>query len=104
MKNHVIAICGIFAATLLAGCTPKPKPDPRQLSDAQVKELADLGASRFGVQWGKTLNGAGERGVAAVSDGVTTLTAHTGQRVFIVHNRKEYPPTAATAFQGSDED
>jgi len=99
-----LAVSVIVAASTLAGCAPKPKPDPRLLTEAQVRELADVGAKQFGIQWASPLNGAGEKGVAAVTDGVTTLTTHTGYRVFILHDRKEYPPTEDNAFKGSDEE
>jgi len=105
MKSFTSLIVSAIVTTgLLAGCAPKPKPDPRQLDESQVRVLADAGANQFGIQWGKPLNGAGERGVAAVTDGVTTFTTHTGSRVFIVHNRKEFPPTADNGFQGTDEE
>lgn len=99
-----LMISTAVAVGLLAGCTPKPKPDPRQLDEKQVQELADLGTQQFEIQWAGPLNGAGEHGVAAVTDGVTTLTTHSGFRVFIVHNRKEYPPTEGNGFQGTDEE
>ena len=43
--------------------------------------------------WVRALVGAGERGVMAVTDGVTTLTTRAGSRTFIIHNRKEFPPS-----------
>jgi hypothetical protein len=99
-----LVISTIVGAFVLAGCAPKPKRDPRQLSDEQAKELADAGAKQFGIHWTNAPKGAGERGIAAVTDGVTTLTTHTGYRVFIVNNTKEFPPTDTTAFKGSDDD
>ena len=99
-----LVICTIVAASTLAGCAPKAKSDPRQLTEAQARELADVGTKQFEIQWTGPPKGAGEHGVAAVTDGVTTLTTHTGYRVFIVHNRKEYPPSDSNAFQGTDEE
>jgi hypothetical protein len=94
----------MLAACLLSGCSPEHKVDPRQLDEKQAKELAELGTKNFGIGWKGPVVGAGEHGVKAVTDGVTTLTTHAGSRVFIVHNRKEFPPRDQDAFKGSDEE
>jgi hypothetical protein len=64
--------------------------------------LAALGAKNFGIKWEGRLVGASERGVMAVTDGVTTLTTRAGGRIFIIHNRKEFPPSDQMAFEGSN--
>jgi len=81
-----------------------PRHGGKQLDDKQVKELGAQGASNFGIHWEAPLVGAGDHGVAAVTDGVTTLTTRPGTRIFIVHNRKEFPPSERTTFKGSDEE
>jgi hypothetical protein len=101
---HFLGVSALVMAFVLPGCATKPKPDERQLSERQVSELATLGTRDFGIKWEGHLVGAHERGVMAVTDGMTTLTTRAGNRIFIVHNRKEFPPTDETAFEGSDED
>jgi len=99
---NYLGMTALAVVCALSACTTTPKKDPRQLDPKQASELAALGTRDFGIQWEGPLVGAHERGVVAVTDGVTTLTQRAGARVFIVHNRKEFPPTEQTAFAGSD--
>ena len=89
---------------VLAGCTTTRERDPRQLDEKQVSTLAALGAKNYGITWEGHLVGANEHGVMAVTDGVTTLTTRVGVRVFIIHNRKLFPPNEKMAYEGSDAD
>lgn len=101
----ILSYAGLSAlamAYVLSGCVSAPKPDQKQLDDKQANDLAKLGADYFGIKWEGRLVGAGEHGVTAVTDGVTTLTTRVGNRIFIIHNRKEFPPSEQTAFKGSD--
>ena len=74
------------------------------MSDSAASNLASQAGTRFGIQWEARLVGASERGVMAVTDGVTTFTTRPASRVFVIHNRKEFPPSEARAFKGSDDD
>ena len=96
------ALSALVLSVLLSGCAMEPRADARRLDDDQANQLAALGTNDFGIKWQGRMVGAGEHGVRAVTDGVTTLTTHTGHRVFIIHNRKEFPPSEGTSFNGSD--
>jgi len=103
MKTLIYSgLSALVLSVLLSGCAMEPKADAKQLDDDQANRLAALGTNDFGIKWQGRVVGAGEHGVSAVTDGVTTLTTHTGHRVFIIHNRKEFPPSDKTAFSGSD--
>lgn len=91
-------LSAVAMACVLSACVSVQK----QLDDKRANELAALGASNFGIKWEGRLVGADERGVTAVTDGVTTLTTRAGARIFIIHNREEIPPSEQTAFNGSD--
>lgn len=103
MKNFAsIVLCAVLIVGVLSGCVSVR--DPRQLDEKQIQELAEMGSSSFGIQWNGKLVGARERGVMAVTDGVTTLTTRAGSRTFIVHDRKDFPPSDSNEFKGSDEE
>lgn len=105
MKAFAYAYVGlsvVLMAGVLSSCSSQPKVDSRQVDEKQVKELAAVATDKFGIQWKDRVRGAEKHGVMAVTDGVTTLTTRTGSRVFIVHNRKEFPPSDQTEFKGSD--
>lgn len=103
MKTFILAgLLALVTAGVLSGCASTQTVEPRQMDEKQTAELAALGAKNFGIKWQGHLVGANERGVMAVTDGVTTLTTRAGARIFIVHNRKEFPPSEQRAFQGSD--
>jgi hypothetical protein len=104
MKAFAAAVLSaVLISSILAGCASKPR-DPRQLDDQQVNALAEIGSSKFGIVWSGKLAGARDQGVTAVTDGVTTLTTREGSRTYIVHNRKDFPPSEASGFKGSDEE
>lgn len=96
-----VVFSAVLIAGILSGCASVTK-DPRQMDEKQVQELADVGASKFGILWNGPLTGGRDHGVSAVTDGVTTLTTRAGSRTYIVNNRKDFPPTDATGFKGSD--
>ena len=103
MKKLIYAgLSALVTAGVLAGCVSAPKIESKQLDDKQTNDLAALGATNFGIKWEGRPVGAGERGLMAVTDGVTSLTTRAGARVFIIHNRKEFPPNAQAEFKGSD--
>jgi hypothetical protein len=103
MKTLVyIGLSALVCGCLLSGCVSPPTIDSRQLDDKQAKELAAIGANNFGIKWEGPLVGAGEHGVSAVTDGVTTLTTRPGNRIFIIHSRKEFPPSDKNSFTASD--
>src|SRR2546423_1444163 len=106
MKKLIsIVLFALVTAGVLAGCRRSgPAIDSKQLDEKQTSDLAALGADKFGIKWEGRPVGAGERGLMAVTDGVTTLTTRAGARIFILHNRKEFPPSAETEFKGSDEE
>ncbi len=93
--------CGLALAALLAGCASTKATDAR-IDDEQARALAAVGTSQFEIRWDGPLAGAKERGVMAVTDGSTTLTTRAGARVFIVHDKKAFPPREETAFAGTD--
>jgi hypothetical protein len=97
-----IGLSMISMAGVLSGCSSPPKIDSYKLNEKQTTELAAVGSAKFGIRWEGNVRGVGKNGVIAVTDGVTTLTTRTGNRVFIVHNRKEFPPSDKTDFKGSD--
>jgi hypothetical protein len=99
---HDLGLSALALACLCCACVSAQRHEGKQLDDKQAKELGAEGASDFGIQWEGRLVGAGDHGVVAVTDGVTTLTTRPGARIFIVHNRKEFPPSEQTAFKGSD--
>jgi histone H3/H4 len=74
----------------------------QQLDEVITNELASQGAKRFDIKWQGRVIGASQRGVMAVSDGVTTLTTREGSRIFILHDRKRFPPNEKSMFKGSD--
>lgn len=94
----------VIAAALLAGCATPPTSAPRQLDETNAEELAATGSRDFGIKWEGRLIGASDRGVVAVTDGTTTLTNRAGERVFIVRNNKEFPPSDRAIFRGTDAD
>lgn len=67
-----------------------------------TRKLQALGAEAFAIKWRARVVGVSERGVTAVSDGVTTLTARPEFRAYIVHNRQATEGPAAVGFAGSD--
>lgn len=95
-------LSALVMALVLSGCTTPREKDTRQLDEKQVNELAALGARDFGIKWEGPMVGAGEHGVMAVTDGVTTLTTRAGARIFIIHNRKQFPPSDQVAYEGTD--
>lgn len=97
-----VGLSALVMACVLSGCASTQKIDAQQMDEKQVSDLAALGANNFGIKWEGRVVGAGERGVTAVTDGVTTLTTRAGGRIFIIHNRKEFPPSDQMAFKGSD--
>lgn len=97
-------LSALVMAVVLSGCTTIREKDTRQLDEKQVAELATLGARDFGIKWEGPMVGAGEHGVMAVTDGVTTLTTRAGARIFIVHNRKQFPPSDQMAYEGTDDE
>lgn len=99
---NYLGLSALAVACLFCACVSAQSHDGKQLDDKQVKELDAEGASNFGIKWEGRLVGAGDHGVAAVTDGVTTLTTRPGARIFIIHNRKGFPPSEQTAFKGSD--
>lgn len=102
MKAYASAVLSaVLIAGILSGCASRPE-DPRQLDEKQVNELAEVGTNKFGILWNGNLAGARDQGVMAVTDGVTTLTTRAGSRTFIIHNRKEFPPSESNEFKGSD--
>lgn len=104
MKTFVDgAVCTLVLACVLSGCATPQRSGVRQLDNKEVSDLAAVGTGNFGIRWDGRLVGAGERGVVAVTDGVTTLTTRTGNRIFVVHNRKEFPPSEQAGFKGSDD-
>jgi hypothetical protein len=104
MKAITSMLSAVLIASALPGYASEPKADHRQLDEKQVNKLAEAGASKFGILWSGHLSGARERGVMAVTDGVTTLTTRAGSRTYIVHNTKEFPPSENNEFKGSDEE
>jgi hypothetical protein len=84
---------------ILSGCASTQKIAGQP---ADPKQIGDLGARDFGIKWEDRLVGGEARGVTAVTDGATTLTTRAGNRVFILHNRKVFPPSDETAFGGTD--
>jgi hypothetical protein len=102
MKAFATALLSaVLIAAILSGCASEPR-DPRQLDEKQVHKLAEVGAKKFDILWNGHLVGARDQGVMAVTDGVTTLTTRAGSRTFIIHNRKEFPPSENNEFKGSD--
>lgn len=99
MKTSIGIILAIGALLFAA-----PAPAADRLSEGEAKELGAFGAKAFGIQWSGPLVGGSDRGVVAVSDGVTTLTTRKGSRTYIVHDRKLRQAFDAQPFAGSDEE
>jgi hypothetical protein len=99
-----VAMCTLVMAGMLSGCATPQRIGAKQLDEKEASDLAALGTSNFGIRWEGRLSGGGERGVVAVTDGVTTLTTRTGNRIFVIHNRKEFPPSEQMGFKGSDDE
>jgi hypothetical protein len=100
IKTMRIAFVAALAAGVLAGCATRPGGRP---DDEQAARLA-AAAAAFGIVWEGRPVGATDRGVTALTDGTTTLTTRKGSRIFVLHDRKAYPPSDAAAFAGSDDD
>jgi hypothetical protein len=98
-----LLVSTLVAVGALSSCVSAQR-DPRQLNETTANDLATQGTSQFGIQWEGRAVGASERGVVAVTDGVTTFTTRAGARVFVIHNRKAFPPGEAMTFAGSDDD
>lgn len=101
IKPMRIALIVVAAAGVLAGCATRPVAG--RLDDEQAARLA-ASAAAFGIVWEGRPVGAIDRGVMALTDGTTTLTTRNRSRVFILHDRKAFPPTDAAAFAGSDDE
>jgi hypothetical protein len=101
VQTRLITVVIVFA---LSGCASAPRGEAKPMAGAAASNLASQGATRFGIQWEGRLVGASERGVMAVTDGVTTFTTRPASRVFVIHNRKEFPPSELQAFKGSDDE
>jgi hypothetical protein len=92
--RSLLAVAGALLATTAGAAEP--------LGAKEAKELGALGSKAFRIRWTGPLTGASERGVMAVSDGVTTLTTRKGSRTYIVHNRKLTQAPDKQQFSGSD--
>lgn len=89
-------------AAVVMVCVLPYRAEAQQMEEKPTNDLAALGAKTFGIRWEGRVVGATERDVMAVTDGVTTLTTRHGSRIFILHNRKRFPPSEHMAFSGSD--
>jgi hypothetical protein len=98
-KTLRIVLVLVAAGAVLAGCATRPS----RVDDEQAARLT-ASAAAFGIVWQAQPVGATDRGVTALSDGTTTLTTRKGSRIYILHDRKAFPPSDADAFAGSDDE
>jgi hypothetical protein len=91
-----------FLSGALALSAALPCLGAEALDAGATRKLQALGSEAFGIKWRARVVGVSERGVTAVSDGVTTLTARPEFRAYIVHNRQATEGPGAVAFAGSD--
>lgn len=96
MNRTICSLVGTLVTCLAAGAIAA-----EPLNDEQVGELQALGSKGLGIRWVGRVYGGSERGVAAVTDGVTTLTVRKEFRTLIVHNTRATRGRDQIGFRGS---
>ena len=87
---------------VLALAAWRPALAAEALSADETRRLQDLGAKAFSIRWHGRVVGASERGVRAITDRETTLTARPDFLGYIVHSKPAIEAKGAKPFGGSD--
>ena len=72
------------------------------LPQDETRRLQALGEKAFGIRWRGRVVGVSERGVVAITDRATTLTARPGFLGYLVHANADAKVKAAKPFNGTD--
>ena len=87
---------------LLALATWRPAIAAEPLSAEETRRLQDLGAKAFSIRWRGRVVGVSERGVRAITDRETTLTARPDFLGYIVHSKSAVEGKGAKHYTGPE--
>ena len=91
-----------LSSMLIAACLSTSARAAEALDAETTRKLQALGSEAFAIAWKSRVRGVSERGVAAVSDGQTTLTAREKFLTYIVHNRAATQGKDTVGFAGDE--